>query len=414
MQKGCKPMVISGIMYNQRKEDDTGMKKVCIFIALFMTSLFCACGGSSEDLQQMQESAGETATPGPYVVHISSSEVAETEAPASTGGDWDDVQASTEIDWEEVLALSEEYLPDVEALSAALSEPVTILDYYQGDIGTDGVEDMAVVYEYPETEGNPLMFRAVAIFTDKEGYQCIAFNDEMILDSMSGGTFGDPYQDINIADNGELHISLYGGSSWRWGYDLWFELVDGELLLHRLVNLYAYAFSGDLVLVNYNFWEQSTSCDAYWYEESENYALLYEYPWPEEIPMPAFAEITADGYYWGDSIIPDLEVPLPIADTFYANEENRGRYKEFSTEEILDAVKEETYPEMEKVMYDTDVIDLDAVSAFLGYKMPAYYYENTEGTQLYYFTATYDEDMGWKHEICVNGKDVYDILIHIE
>ena len=223
-----------------------------------------------------------------------------------------------------------------------------------------------------------------------------------------------PFQGIDIADNGELHISFYGGSSWRWGFDLWFELVDGEVLLHRLVDLYAYIYSGDTVLVNYDFREQSTTCEAYWYEEMENQAVLFEYLWPEEIAMPTFTENTGQYYYWGDAAIPDMGMPLPIVDTFFANEENRGMYKEFSTEEILDAVKEANYPDMEKVMYDTDVVDLEAVSAFLGYEMPEYYYESTDGTQLYYFTAGYDPDKGWEHEICVNGTDVYDIILYTE
>ena len=65
-------------------------------------------------------------------------------------------------------------------------------------------------------------------------------------------------------------------------------------------------------------------------------------------------------------------------------------------------------------MYDTDVIFLEDISAFLGYEMPEYYYESADGVQLYYRTAGFDADNGWQHEIGVTGNGVYDTILYRE
>ena len=375
------------------------MKKICILLSLLIITL-SGCG-EGEVFRMLESSAS---MPEPYVVHISPSETEEWEATATLE------PVSTVVDWKAVLALTAEHLPDVEALKNALPEPVTVLDYDQGDVGFDGKADIVIVYEYPETVGYPLFYRTLAVFSEVDGYECIAFHDSIILDSESGGTFGDPFQYARIEENGELHINFYGGSAWRWGYDLWFELIDGEFLLHRFVDAYSYSLTGDYVELNHNFLEQSTSCDAYWYTECENYGFLYEYPWPKEVAMPEFTEITSPM----EVEVPNMDVPLPIFDTFYANEDNRGRFTDFSAEEVLDKVKDEYDPTMEKVMYDTDVIFLEEMSAFLGYDMPSYYYQSADGVRLYYRTASYDAEVGWTHETGITGNGVYDTIFHRE
>ncbi len=377
------------------------MRKIWIVnIVVSMSMLICGCG-KVENPSRSQIS--ETATPAPFVVHVSSSESAvpqETIEPEAV-----------EIDWDAVLSLTAEHLPDWEALKDALPQPVTILESFTGDLGLDGKEDTVIVYEYPENIGEELKYRTLAVFTKDEGYECLAFHEKMILDSEAGGTFGDPYRYTRIEDNGELHINFYGGSAWRWGYDLWFELTGGELVMNRLVDSYSYSLSGDLVSLTHNFREQSTTCEATWYLEESNVAVLYEYHWPENISMPRFSDIRGEGD-WGQYEVPEMDVPLQVFDIFYANEDNRSRFTDFSAEAILDKVKEENYPEMEKVMYDTDVIYLEEISAFVGYQMPGYYYENDEGLQLYYRTASYDADLGWEHEIGVSGDGMHDYILY--
>lgn len=391
-------MVISG---KRKKKDVVIMKKVCIVLSLLIITL-CGCGeGEVLPMPESSASAQE-----PHVVHISSTEAEEPEVTATPE------PVSTVVDWEEVLALTAKYLPDMEALNNVLPDPVSVLDYNQGDLGFDGKEDIVIVYEYPETVGYRLSYRTIAIFTDEDGYKCTAFHETLILDSESGGTFGDPYQYTRIEDNGELHINFYGGSAWRWGYDLWFEQIDGELLMHRFVEEYSYSLTGDLVLLNHDFREQSTTCEAYWYTDEVNNdvntGILYSYPWQVESVMPKFADIM-------DPMsveTPDIGVPLPIFDTFYGNDDNRSRFTDFLAEEVLDKVKEEYDSSMEKVMYDTKIFHLDEMSAFLGYEMPSYYYENADGVQLYYRTAEYDVENGWKHEIGVTGNGVYDTIFY--
>ena len=374
------------------------MKKYWILFVLITGMLLGGCGQAEEASQPA--GSGAVVSPEPFVVHVSP-----TESPIQ------DVAEKTEINWEEVLELTEEYLPDVEALKKVLPAPVSILQYDTGALRQNGVEDIVIVYEYPETVGCQLSYRTLAVFSGGDDYECLAFHDSLILDSESGGTFGDPFQYAEIADNGELHINFYGGSSWRWGYDLWFELLEEEFVLTRFVDAYSYTFSRDCVSVCYNFREQKTSCDAYWYMNEEEYGLLYEHPWKERIDFPRLSELKEVA--WGLSL-PDVEAPLPVFDTFYAHEDNRSRFTDFSAEEILDKVKEENYPEMEKVMYDTDEIFLEDISAFMGYQMPKYYYENEDGVKLYYRTAGYDADLGWEHEIGVMHDDGLEYILYRE
>ncbi|MBQ8823459.1 MAG: hypothetical protein IJZ82_12520 [Lachnospiraceae bacterium] len=380
------------------------MRKIWI-IFLLLPVLFGGCGSSDPGLQM--ESQVETATPEPFVVHVSP---LESEMPEPSRE-----PESVEIDWQEVLSVTAEHLPDIASLNEAMPQAVTILETFTGDLGQDGKEDIVIVYEYPEDAEEVLKYRTLAVFTKEEDYQCLAFHEKLILDSAAGGTLGDPYQYTRIEENGELHIHFYGGSAWRWGYDLWFELTEGELVMNRLVDSYSYSLSGECVSLTHHFREQCTTCEASWYSEDNNVAVLYEYYWPEEISAPRFLDIPGNGD-WGQYEVPEMDVPLPIFDTFYANEENRSRFTDFSAEEILDKVKEENYPEMEKVMYDTDVIYLEEVSAFVGFQMPGYYYENEEGVRLYYRTASYDAELGWTHEIGISGKDefLYDQIFYRE
>lgn len=381
------------------------MKKIWIVsIVVCMCMLICGCG-NEENSSQPQIS--QTATQEPFVVHVLASESAESQEAVGS--------VSAGVDWDAVLSLVVEHLPDLETVKKALPPSVTILETFTGDLGLDGQEDIVIVFEYPDDAEEVLKYRTLAVFTKEEDYRCLAFHEKLILDSGAGGSIGDPYQYTCIEENGELHIHFYGGSAWRWSYDLWFDLSEGELVMSRLVDSCSYSLSGEIVSLTHHFGEQSTTCEASWYSEDDNVAVLYKYYWPEDISAPRFLDIPGNGD-WGQYEVSKPVVPLPVFDTFYANEDNRSRFTDFSAEEILDKVKEEHYPEMQKVMYDTGVFYLEEISAFMGYQMPGYYYENEEGVQLYYRTASYDAELGWEHEIGICGQDdfLYDYIFYRE
>lgn len=128
------------------------------------------------------------------------------------------------------------YLPDVETVKENLPPNIGINTVCQGDIGNDGKNDIAVVFEYvekpEEDDFYPYMFndRVVRIYTenDQGQYECRFANDFIILNKHYGGIFGDPFSDIKIED-GLLVITHYGGSADRWGNKEFYELNNDKL-----------------------------------------------------------------------------------------------------------------------------------------------------------------------------------------
>ncbi len=314
----------------------------------------------------------------------------------SDAQEWDEEQECAEYDWQGILTLSESILPEKEALVSALQENVEVLGWAEGDVGPDGQEDIAVVFQYP-VDG--CFERKIAVFTKKNAqYECMAFHETLVPNSVSGGTFGDPYNGICIdEENGNLCFSVYGGSAWRWGIDISFALEDGKLVQREYVDRTHSTFAGDVITRRHSFEKQNTECYAYWFDEDgEHEKLLYRYNWAEEVEAPEFLEVES---IFCIQNVAAFDIPLPDLEISYESVQAREQKADFDASIILDEAMASFDPDMQKVMYDTDSIFLDNISLYLGYEIPAYYYEDEAGYQLYYEGAEYDEETGWIHRI---------------
>ena len=101
-----------------------------------------------------------------------------------------------------------------------------ILQIAKGDLNGDQLEDFAFVLEYDDgTDWHPdrfpmgwprilgIAFRSI----ENDAFMLEGQNNEIILTTETGGTYGDPFAGIRIDGKGVLNIDFYGGSAWRWG-----------------------------------------------------------------------------------------------------------------------------------------------------------------------------------------------------
>lgn len=95
-----------------------------------------------------------------------------------------------------------------------------LLKKAEGDLNGDQVSDVAVVFDkdIPLKERKPDVADRllVILFKTKEGYALSASSLEVVRCVQCGGSYGDPFQEIKIA-NKVVQIDHYGGTSWRWG-----------------------------------------------------------------------------------------------------------------------------------------------------------------------------------------------------
>ena len=101
-----------------------------------------------------------------------------------------------------------------------------MLDYITGDLNGDKKQDAIMILKTPkedtisdEDQARPLL---ILIRQANGKLKLEKRNDNLVMCRQCGGVFGDPYDNTEIKNNG-FTISFYGGSSWRWGYQYWFD-----------------------------------------------------------------------------------------------------------------------------------------------------------------------------------------------
>jgi len=97
-----------------------------------------------------------------------------------------------------------------------------MLDFTEGKLDADQQEDAILILKLQQedtiTTDDPL--RPFLLLTRQPNgkLKLTKRNDSLVMCRRCGGVFGDPYENIEIKNNGFI-ISFYGGSSWRWGYN---------------------------------------------------------------------------------------------------------------------------------------------------------------------------------------------------
>ena len=298
-------------------------------------------------------------------------------------------------------------LPDTDIFDEELPEGVCLLDICEGDLDGDDKQDFAVVLEYePGYEyfggefGLPQEWiRPIYVYTYAEdaGYQCRYEHPDLISAKGFGGMWGDSYAGIEIKE-GTLRVSDYGGSSDRWGDDLFFEIKGEEFLLKEYViyegstlngngmqsiwnydegtfETYALSFMDDPLLINRGTFEAETV----FFQEAEMHGFQ---------SIAKVAGLPYLSYYEGYAgLLDDIQKNVVW----------------HTAEEALDKVKEEKYPDMHRVDIVCEEVIFDNYETLLGYEPPRYYYEDDEGNKLIYRSQNITTDH--THEIRYSGVD---------
>lgn len=124
---------------------------------------------------------------------------------------------STNAQTAETIKVPTEIKPFIEANSRPI-------ELKSADLNGDGMKDYILVLEkknpakdaddYPEEE-RPLLI----IIRDKSNELTVAKrNEKMVMCSLCGGVFGDPFAGVTVGKN-TFTIKHYGGSAWRWTAD---------------------------------------------------------------------------------------------------------------------------------------------------------------------------------------------------
>jgi hypothetical protein len=95
-----------------------------------------------------------------------------------------------------------------------------VMDSLSFDFNFDKITDKILILERIVIDEDSFWVHGKRPFLILEGqgdskYKLKVRNDNLILDSESGGMYGDPYQGMNI-DGNTIYIFYYGGTSWRW------------------------------------------------------------------------------------------------------------------------------------------------------------------------------------------------------
>jgi hypothetical protein len=124
------------------------------------------------------------------------------------------------------------------SLSDFIPDDWKLISEVRGDLNKDKLKDIAAVIEYTgeynasEEEiqsGQPRIL--FVVFKKKDGtYKLSVQSVNLILRSGEGGVYGDPFAGLEYS-RGSIVVSLYGGSSWRWGYTYRFRFQNKEWYL---------------------------------------------------------------------------------------------------------------------------------------------------------------------------------------
>ena len=125
------------------------------------------------------------------------------------------------------------------AIQLFIPSGYSILDSASGDMNNDRVKDLILILKNnnESIENNyDELIRPLLILhgTKNNNYTLFAKNDSVVLCSICGGVFGDPYEAITIKNN-FFSIEHYGGSNWRWTKIITFKYNEKvkKYILHK-------------------------------------------------------------------------------------------------------------------------------------------------------------------------------------
>jgi len=139
---------------------------------------------------------------------------------------------------------TEEDSPDtVLSISPHLAQFVpkgyAILNVTSGNLNLDQYTDMIMILkqigEDGEEDGESARPLLILLGQSDNSYKLVARNDDVVFNSIAGGVMGDPFERV-IIENGDFSVEHYGGSRWRWTYNITFKYSskDTNWYLHEI------------------------------------------------------------------------------------------------------------------------------------------------------------------------------------
>lgn len=125
----------------------------------------------------------------------------------------------------------------VSVISVSLGQNLSVPDNYSivdsitGDLDKDQIPELVVAFNTGQEDEMESIPRELVIYKLKNNQWIIWKKSKQALyGSMDGGMMGDPFGEL-IINKGVLHISQYGGSSWKWGHIDKYRFQNGEFYL---------------------------------------------------------------------------------------------------------------------------------------------------------------------------------------
>ena len=101
----------------------------------------------------------------------------------------------------------------------------------EGDLNKDGIQDLALIIEKTQEDNYDAPRSLLIAFGDKDHtFSRSIIADKVILGSIDGGGWGDPFDGI-IIDRGSVVVSDFGGSSERWYHKYRFRFQENDWYL---------------------------------------------------------------------------------------------------------------------------------------------------------------------------------------
>lgn len=123
-----------------------------------------------------------------------------------------------------------------------------VLDFATGDLNADKRPDAILVLKNPDEDSSfdERMPRPLLILLRQADGKLkqVLRNDTAIMGRHDGGVFGDPYQEMDISNNG-FALYFYGGSAWRWAYEYRFGWKPAKLSWYLVYESQSSFNSGD-------------------------------------------------------------------------------------------------------------------------------------------------------------------------
>jgi hypothetical protein len=109
-----------------------------------------------------------------------------------------------------------------EEVTSFVTAGLQTLDFKTGDLNGDKLQDAILILKNTGEDTlitddlpRPLL---ILIRQTNNKLKEVVRNEIAVMRRNSGGVFGDPYEGLQLFENG-FSLSFYGGSSWRWAYN---------------------------------------------------------------------------------------------------------------------------------------------------------------------------------------------------